>query len=35
MLRFWAYLGRYEERLKQVKVEWVAGQEWKEEELLF
>ncbi len=25
----------YEERLKQVKVEWVAGQEWKEEELLF
>jgi len=26
---------RYEERLKQLKVECVAGQEWKEEELLF
>jgi hypothetical protein len=26
----------YEERLKQVKVEWVAGQGlWREEELLF
>ncbi len=25
----------YEERLKQLKVECVAGQEWKEEELLF
>ncbi len=26
---------RYEERIKQVKVECVARQEWREEELLF
>ncbi len=26
---------RYEERIKQLKVEGVAGQEWREEELLF
>jgi len=27
--------GRYEEKLKRLKVEGVAGQEWREEDLLF